>query len=72
MKIKIEKKIKVPKRHRNGKWKSLAKEMGLTDSVLLNRRIDYIGLRTAIARIGFRVVSRTEANGKIRLWKMEK
>ena len=77
---KIEKNYKIEKGipisghgwRNHGKWVTLAREMEVGDSVLVNGRIEAMNMRNAIVRLGFRCVTRGNDKPQTRVWKVAK
>ena len=68
---KIEKNIPTYDNARYGKWKRLASDMGIGDSVLLNSQAEVSGLYRAFDRTGRKMVQRKTDDGQFRCWRVK-
>ena len=68
---KIEKGVPIPMKHTHGKWVTLAREMEVNDSVVLDTEHHAISLRAAIKRIhkGKTAVRIRDDNKSWRVWR---
>ena len=69
MGYKIEKNIPISIHGKSGVWSRLATEMEIGDSILLEKRSQAMGLRTALNRFGYKATTRT-VKGGLRVWKL--
>jgi len=68
---KIEKNIPICEDGRYGKWKRLASDMGIGDSVLLNSQAEVSGLYYAFDSAGCKMVQRKTDDGQFRCWRVK-
>lgn len=66
---KIERNIPMPTH--TGKWKKLASEMKVGDSVVLNSHSQACGLYTALDAIGRKMVQRKMDHDQFRCWRVK-
>ena len=69
MNYKIEKNIPISTHGKSGVWSKLATEMKIGDSILLEKKSQATGLRTALNRFGYKATTRT-VEGGFRIWKL--
>ena len=70
---KIEKGVPIPMKHTHGKWVTLAREMEVGDSVVIDTEHHAISLRAAIKRIhkGKTAVRIRDDNKSWRVWRTQ-
>ena len=68
---KIEKNIPIYENAKYGKWKTLASDMEIGDSVLLNSQAEVSGLYYAFDRTGGKMIQRKTDDGQFRCWRVK-
>ena len=72
----IEKNIPIPEQRGDGRWKDLADQMGVGDSVVLASRWEANSLCNRMRRVGMKSTSRKteagdDASTPVRVWRVE-
>lgn len=69
--VKIDKNVPVPKKYNKHGFTATLRRCAIGDSFFLPEEQPYHSIHTIAKDAGIRIATRTEKNGRVRVWRME-